>query len=615
MKLRSKIWLAQLPLGFMLALVMLVSVFTISELGGHSYGIVSTNFRNVIAGERMKESIERLESAAFYTILGKQSRAQQVINRRLPQFENELAGVEESASEVGEQIALRRLKTLWRRYYLPLFRQFVADPEHATIDRYLEMLEPRYLDVKSAAEDLIMVNQNAMVRKSREAIQSASWTTLLSTRASLLALLAGLATTLWITSRLLRPLESLMQAANRLGEGDIEARATPAGGDELGQLAVEFNNMAEKIARYRRSKLGELFQAQLMSQAAIDSIPDAVLVFDTAGRVSGMNRAGRELMDVWHLPAGNPQGGAEPTVQSLLEPIKERILRGGGPHLPRSFDEALRVSFSNGLRHLLPCAMPIASPEKGIFGVTVVLQDVTRLLNFDELRNDVVATVAHQFRTPLTSLRMAIHLCVEETAGPISPAQRDLLEASRQDCERLQSIVEDLLDLARLQAGKVEMERSPVGVLELVRGALDAHQDQARAAHVQLDSQVLPSASAVDINRERVQLVFDNLIANAIRYSPKGGLVTVRAQPDGAGMVRFEVIDTGEGIPAEHRERVFDRFYRVPGSRGGSAGLGLSIAREIVLAHGGAIGVQSREGQGSTFWFTMPQAGTETHSS
>jgi signal transduction histidine kinase len=265
----------------------------------------------------------------------------------------------------------------------------------------------------------------------------------------------------------------------------------------------------------------------------------------------------------------------------------------------------VRVPAPEGERYLLPRATPVYTAGGAIGGATLVLQDVTRLRRFDELKNDVVATVAHEFRTPLTSLRMAIHLCLEGAAGPMTEKQVDLLQAGRQDCERLQSIVDDLLDLSRLQSGKVELNREPVGVGQLLDQALAQSRPQAQACQVELRSEDLVPGTSLEVDTDRLQLVFSNLLTNALRYSPKGGAVVLRARMAEQG-VRFEVSDSGPGIPAEFRERIFEKYFRIPGAPSGSAGLGLYISREIVNAHGGDIGVESQLGQGSTFWFTIP---------
>jgi signal transduction histidine kinase len=207
----------------------------------------------------------------------------------------------------------------------------------------------------------------------------------------------------------------------------------------------------------------------------------------------------------------------------------------------------------------------------------------------------------------LTSLRMAIHLCLEQAVGPVTEKQADLLHAAREDCERLQAMVDDLLDLSRIETGRVEMRKRPTPVAALLDAALEAHRGLSEERGVKLEVTSLLGDEEVLADPERVALVLANLVANALRHTPAGGEVRLRAQP-AHGWVRFEVRDTGAGIPKEYQPHLFEKFFRVPGTPADGAGFGLFIAKEIVEGHGGEIGVTSEEGQGSTFWFTLPLA-------
>jgi len=297
---------------------------------------------------------------------------------------------------------------------------------------------------------------------------------------------------------------------------------------------------------------------------------------------------------------------ADPAVRDVIERLTAHVFGGHGPYVPRGLDEAIRFKTSGGEIRLLPRATPVYTEEGVIDGTTVVLQDVTRLLRFDELKTNLVATVAHEFRTPLTSLRMAIHMCLEGAVGDLSDKQADLLCVAREDCERLQSIVDELLDMSRIQSGRIDITLRLVAAETLVNQAVDTHQSGARLANIVLRGETMPGLGGVQADADRIQLVFDNLIANALRHT-KDGEVVVRALPTG-DFVRFEVSDTGAGIPPEHQASIFDKFYRVPGAPEGGAGLGLYIAKEIVEAHGGQIGFTSELGKGTTFWFTLVAA-------
>lgn len=608
MNLRTRLLLAQAPLGLALVLVGALSVTTISSLGMISQAILKDNYQTVLAAQRMKEAIERIDDAALMVWAGQRETGLEQASEQRRRFEAELKVQEGNISEPGEREVTERLRMLWTSYQERLDRLGrMSDPDAARRFHFDQLKGP-FVEVRRALDEILAMNQDAMVRKSDRARSAAERTRTVNVAAVIGALGLGVFASTVLTRRLLRPLSVLSQAARRIGEGDLEARANLPGTDELARLAADFNAMASQLAKYRRSSLGELLQAQQAAQAAIDSLADPVVVFGAEGEIRSVNRAAEGVLGLMLSPGGaDPLSDLDPSVRSVLERLRAHVLGGKGPYVPRGFEEAVRTPSGEGERYLLPRASPVYEPEGGIVGATVVLQDVTRLRRFDDLRNDLVATVAHELRTPLTSLSMAVHLCAEEAAGPLTEKQADLLHAARNDCERLQGMVDDLLDLSRFEAGRIALHREPTSTLSLIEAALEAHRAVAEERGVRLSALPALDAGDVLVDRERVTHVFSNLIANAIRHTPAGGEVEVRARRLD-GWVRCEVADTGEGIPAEYQQRVFEKFFRVPGAPSDGTGLGLSIAREIVIAHGGEIGVESGRGRGSTFWFTLPAA-------
>jgi signal transduction histidine kinase len=478
-------------------------------------------------------------------------------------------------------------------------------------------LDQAFIQVKQAADEILNLNQDAVVRKGQRTERRASRFEHILTLAVILASVLGLSISVSLTTRLLRPLGIVSSAVRRFGQGDAQARAKVHGEDDIAQLAQEFNTMADHLERFRKSSLGELLQAQQASQAAIDSLPDPVLMLDAAGNLQGTNQAARTMLNIDPEETGSASlDRADPGVRSLLDRLRTHVVGGHGAYSPKGFEDALRVSTPDGERIYLPRATPIYAENGSVGGTALVLQDITRLFRFDELKNNLVATVAHEFRTPLTSLRMAIHLCTEEAVGPLTSKQADLLFAARDDCERLQGIVDDLLNLSRLESGRIDLQKRRVDPRSLVDLAIDVHRSAAETRQIALRSEVLPGLPEAFADPDRLQLVFTNLITNALRYAPAGSEIVVRALPeadatatssDGA-FIRFEVRDQGPGIPAEHQTSLFEKFFRIPGSPTGGAGLGLFIARGIVQAHGGRIGITSQPNQGATFWFTVPAA-------
>ncbi len=603
MTFRRKMLLAQLPLALALAATGTLSAYAIRTLGEHSSRILRDNYRSVLAAQRMKEAAERIDSGALFILAGKPSEAGPQITSNLERFAAELRTQEGNITEPGEVAITRDLRGAWTSFVAELTRYRALRERSALQASYFGLLEPAFQRVKADADRLLALNQDAMLKKSDRAQRSAAQLMRLIVTAAVLIVVLGIWASAWLSGRILRPLGVLKQTVRRFDAGDLAVRARVASEDEVGALARDFNAMADRLERYRSSSLGDLLLAQRAAQATIDAFADPVVVLSAAGGVVNANASAAALgVDP---ESAAPLARAPAELRALLETLRGRVAGGHGSYRPAALDEALKVETPEGPRDLLPSAAPVYGEAGEGAGVAVVLSDVTSLLRTDQLKSDLVAFVAHELRTPLTSLQMAIHLCVEEAAGPLGEKQADLLHAARSDCERLQEIVNDVLDVSRLQEGRLELELVAAEPGELVRRAVEAGRELAAAHELRLHGEAMPDAPAVLADGGRIKIVFANLVGNAVRHSRAGGEITLSARRDGTA-VRFEVRDEGPGIPLEHQAFVFEKFYRAPGALGGT-GLGLYIAREIVRAHGGAIGVES-EGSGATIWFTLPPA-------
>ena len=603
MTLRGRLLLAQAPLAAALVLVGAASLRTVASLGESSENILKDNYRSVLAAQRMNAALDVLDADALGRAIGRPTAAPDALARE--RFESELRVQEGNITEPGEAEATKALRTAWAAYEQALA---AASQALEPVAAYLDSVHRASTAVRQRTEEVLSINQDAMVRKSNLARRSSQRLLYLMLAATAVALGLGLVASMTLTARMVRPLSALTQAVRRFGEGDLLARARPKGEDEIALLGREFDTMADRLEEYRKSSLGDLLQAQQASQAAIDSLPDPVLVLDTEGVLLNLNQAAEALLRLSPGDgAGKPLHSLEPALRERLEAVQAHVLGGKGAVVPRGFEEAVRVELPDGPRRLLPRATALYSAEGTVTGVTIVLQDVTRLVRFDELKNDLVATVAHEFRTPLTSLRMAIHLLAEEAAGPLVERQADLVLAARQDCERLQAIVDDVLDLSRIQAGRIELHAKPIDARWVAAQAAAGVEPSARAASVTLAVEAPEDPLPVLADAERADVVLTNLLGNAVRHTPAGGRIVLRVKTVGPA-VRFEVEDTGPGIAKQYQERIFERFFQVPGGKRGGVGLGLYISREIVRAHGGEMGVASDEGKGSTFWFTLPSA-------
>ena len=608
MNLYRKLLLAQTPIALALAVVCIFTVVVISYLGSHSQEILKDNYRSVLAAQRMKEAIERMDSAALFVVAGERQKGIEQAEKYRPIFETELKVQEGNITEPGEKEFTEGLRAAWTDYQTKFDRlRKTATPDEAR-RLYFSDLEGAFLKIKTAADEILAINQDTMVRKSEAVRRTAERMNAITISVALGALVLGLLMSTLLIRRILQPLSILSDATRRIGEGNFDTRARVPGDDELAHLAHDFNAMAGRLAEYRKSSLGELLQAHLSMQAAIDSLPDPVVIFSVEGALQNVNHAAETLLGLKaETHSKEPLKSVDAAVRAVLERMRSHVLSGKGAYVPRGFEDAVQLPTLLGDRYFLPRGAPVYETRGVIVGATVILQDVTRLRRFEELKNDLVATVAHEFRTPLTSLRMAVHLCTEGAAGPLTDKQADLLYAAREDCDRLQAMIDDLLDLSRIESGHVELFPLPTPTRILIESAMEEHKQEADAAGVSLSSDLSLPEVRVLADHERIGHVFSNLIGNAVRHTAKEGRIILSAQTSNGG-VRFTVKDTGTGISKEYQERIFEKFFRVPGTGSKGTGLGLYIAKEIIRSHGGDIGVESEPGKGSTFWFTLPKA-------
>ena len=396
----------------------------------------------------------------------------------------------------------------------------------------------------------------------------------------------------------LRPINHLIQSTDEIRKGNLDLVVQSSSRDEIGHLSQAFNDMATSLREFRRSDQAHLLRVQQATQQAFNSLPEAIAVIDLEGKVEVATESARNSF------------GLHPNIFLSALPFgwmadlyQEAIKQGRTVNLKNS--QGVFQHFIQGEeRYFHPEAVPILDRERQPTGVVMVLQDVTQLRQQDEIKRGMISTVSHQLKTPLTSIRMAIHLLLEEKVGHLTEKQVELLLAAREDSDRLHHL-HSLLDISRIESGKTRMEFRAVSPNSLQMEALEPFWRASHDQGVTLQVDIPGDLPDVWADPTRIYYVFGNLLSNALRYTPPGGMITFSARAK-EKEVRFSVTDTGKGIPSQYLPRIFEQFFRVPDQEEESgAGLGLSIVKEIIEAHGGTVGVESQEGKGSTFIFTL----------
>ena len=372
--------------------------------------------------------------------------------------------------------------------------------------------------------------------------------------------------------------------------------------DEIGQLAVAFNEMASSLREFRRSDHARLLRTQRATQLAFDTLSDAVAICNTAGEVEMANEAAQRLFGL------RPESTVAAADNEEIYELYTRVVREMRPIRPEGYDSAIQIFRNGEERFFLPEATPILDDQRQLIGVTLVLMDVTRMRRLDEVKSGLISTVSHELKTPLTSIRLATHVLLSEKLGPLTPRQMELLATAREDSDRLFRIIESLLDISRMESGRTQIQMSPVTAEQLVVEAVEEMRAALLDRGITLAIDVAANVPPVLADTVRLQSVFGNLLNNALKHTSAGGTVSVTAQSEG-DMVRFAVEDNGAGIPEEYLPHIFEKFFRVPGQeRESESGLGLAIVKEIVVAHGGTIDVMSKVGKGTRFSFTLRAA-------
>jgi PAS domain S-box-containing protein len=610
---------------FVAALIVLGgwSAYRLHEMGGVSRRIISNNYDSVLAAQQMKESLERQDSAAVFALLGARERALQQMREHRARFDANFQKAAANITEVGEPEAIEAIRRD-REIYYKIFDDFLADTDlpgdlitrNGTIGSpaksgetrgkviYFQSLEPQFNKLRADCDRLLQLNQHAMVAKSEAAAEVARRWFYLTLLLAGVMVAAGIALAFLLANRIVEPLRQLTATTAKIAGGDLDAKAEVNSDDEVGMLAREYNRMAERIRQLRQSDKGQLFVARQTTEAAIDSLYDPVIVTDSEGCVTKLNPAAEEIFGSEAENSGKHVGeiARDPTIAGAVA----EAIRSQRPVAGEGAASVLPLAVDGSERSFRLRTTPMRDNENHLLGAVILLEDITHLREIDRLKSEFIATASHELRTPLTSVQMGVHLLLERAAGELTDKQTEVLEACRQDCDRLDRLMRDLLDLSKIEAGESPPLLAPVRAGELIHAAAEDLRPQVEVKGLEFRVDVPTDLPSVNVDRSQIERVISNLVVNAIRSTRQGEIRITGERRD--HNIAVSVADSGSGIPAEYLPHIFDKFVQVPDAPTGGAGLGLAISKSIVEAHGGQIGVHSEMGIGSTFTFTVPVA-------
>jgi len=404
--------------------------------------------------------------------------------------------------------------------------------------------------------------------------------------AALLGILAA-----WVIARITtRPIRKLTIASRKIASGELEQKITIEARDEVGELAHAFNEMSSKLKEMVETISGD--RARLAT--ILDNMADGVIMTDIEGNISMANNAAGKLFEIKNTDMAN---------RHLIEVVRDHeideVLK-----LCLKTAETQSAQYESGTskRYLRVIAIPIAHDE--LSDSLLLFQDLTELRNLQTTRRELIGNISHEFRTPLAGIKAMVET-LRDGAVDDKKVARDFLTRMDDEVERLTQIVAELTEFSRIETGKAELSLEPVNLNLLIEEVIIQLNHQVERQQLSVDKKFAADLRSVQADKERVRQVVVNLIHNAIKFTSPGGKITVATQTHG-GSVTVDISDTGIGIAKNDLPHIFERFYKVDRARsGGGTGMGLAIAKHVVEAHGGKIRVQSEEGKGSTFSFSL----------
>lgn len=582
--LRTRLFLSFVPLILILAGFALFSHVLFQRFSDEVARHVERNERVDVLADRMGLELARIRSDLRQSELQRDGRSDRAVSldRRLAEFSQLLQQLKNRATQPEEREMVGQLANQFERFHQTINRADIADT-----DRLLEQIGIHSQQQLNAEGDWFrMLRGHTRIE--------------LFVGGVLALVIMAFAVWLMVKS-ILRPINAVTEAAEAYALGRLDHRVVEGQGGELGKLTSSLNRMAAQLDDFRRGQDEKIVRLHQFTETTLGAFPDPIFIFNNDGKIELKNPAAELWLE---------QIGSADTVPDVIQKIRLRALREGENLVPQGLSEVLSWRIRGRRKVFLPRALLIRR-DRSTGGVALVLHDVTRFQLMDEVKNDLIGTVSHEIKTPLTSVSMTLHLLEEESLGKLTGEQRELVVTALQDTERLLAVIHDLLDLSRLEAGRAPLELQETHLRDLVDTAAEAIAQQLAERNQSLQVAIPDDLPTCHVDVGRMTHVVRNLLENANKYAPPHSTIEVEARVATGNRLQLVVRDEGPGVPEEFRERIFDKFFRIPGNGTSGTGLGLSICREIVMAHGGRLESCHRSRNGAEFLVTLPRQSDE----
>ncbi len=446
--------------------------------------------------------------------------------------------------------------------------------------------------MRDGIQKVLALNMSAIEVKNKKANKTADNGLMYLSLLAGIILVVGFTFAINFPSVLTSPLAALVEGLDEISHKNYKYRIHVDRKDEFGQMAGSFNDMAEKLEYFENSNLNKIIFEKTRAEAVINSLKEASIGMDKSETILFANDQALRLLGLASKDIIGQQANAVGKNNDLF-----RFLLEEKSSMP------FKIVVDNRENYFTKEIIDI--DQEGGGSKVIVVRNITSFKELDVAKTNFIATISHELKTPLASSDFSLKLLEDERVGTLSPDQKELLQNLKQDNQRMLRILSELLNMAQVEAGRIELDAVEMEPVKMVNDAIDAVQNTARQKGITIHREYGTEMAKVKADIEKTGWVLNNFLTNAIKHSPEQGIITVRVAPNN-GLMEFSVTDQGPGISSEYSAKVFERFFKVPGSKAAGTGLGLAISKELIEAEAGEIWVKSEIGSGSTFGFKLP---------
>ncbi len=563
---KHKIRLGTIFLFLLLMILGGFSIFHIIRLQSDSRIILKDNYESLDYGQRMLTALDSIamDSTPY-----------------IKQFGDALAQQENNVTERGEDSATVAIRLL--------FNRLQSGDSSSVVAR----------GIRSNIHKVLSVNMAAIEVKNNKANLTASKAVTYITLIAAVIFLVSLTFIFNFPAVITDPINSLTEGIAEISAKNYRHRIHLDRKDEFGQMAGAFNAMAERLEYFENSNLNKIIFEKTRAEAVINSLRDASIGIDKNEQVLFANDQALNLLGL----------KAEDIVGKPVSEVRQRndlfgFLLEEKNHMP------FKVVIDNRENYFIKEVIDITRDASS--GRVIVLKNITSFKELDAAKNNFIATISHELKTPLASSDFSLKLLQDDRVSQLTAEQQELIDNLQRDNKRMLKILSELLSLSQVEAGKMQLDIRQVSPYQIANDAIDSVSNAAKEKNIAIEKKFQEHLNAVLADGEKTGWVLNNLLSNAIKYSKPDGTITVTIGQVG-GEIHFSVKDQGFGIATEYHSKVFDRYFKVPGSSSAGSGLGLTISREFIEAQHGKIWVDSTPGVGSDFIFSLPTPSPDTY--